>query len=343
MAFVGLRVLGTVGAFDKLSESAADIVFSILSQIVIMFLIPVIAIALYKKKTTPETMTFAQFVAGENELAAKSTFEHFGFKKINAGIVGWTVVLGAAMFFFNIFVSSFFNGILSMFGHRGVSQAAGGENAFFGIWGFLISMVLIAVLPGLCEETSHRGLLLRGFANRLGTMRAVFLSSLLFGLMHLNIIQFFYAAVLGYFMALTVIATRSIWPAIILHFMNNGVSTYLSFANANGWLGGDFFTHFGNFIGGNIFVYFIFFFAAYYIITAIIHKFAREGFIARFKHAETPPPLYRTRGFSAIKYYLTFGEKRTREPLNPAEKALLFGIVFLGTVVTAMTLVWGLL
>ena len=208
----------------------------------------------------------------------------------------------------------------------------------------MISLVMIAVLPGFCEEVTHRGLLVNGFAPRIGVMRAVMMSAILFGLMHMNIIQCFYAAILGYFMALAMLATRSIWTPIIIHFTNNAMGTYLTYAGAYGWFGGDVLTRLFDFLGGMATIFILaFFIILYFVIVAIIHKFSRENYIKDRRHSEQGPILYRGGGMGAIRYYLMGGVVTKRDPLRPLEKTLIYGIVFLGVVITGMTLVWGFL
>ena len=107
-----------------------------------------------------------------------------------------------------------------------VSNAVSGD---YSILSFIVNVLLVAILPAVCEETTHRGLLLKGLSS-LGIRNSVIISSLLFGLMHLNINQFFYATVLGFVIALTVIISKNIFPAIIIHFMNNFLSVFFDFA-----------------------------------------------------------------------------------------------------------------
>jgi len=201
-------------------------------------------------------------------------------------------------------------------------------------------------------------------------MKAVMLSSVLFGLMHLDVIKVFYAAILGYIMALAVLATRTIWTAVIIHFMNNAIGTYIAYAAKNGWFGGETLTQVGNFIGAMFIMFILAFWILYSAIMAIIHKFARENYINDRKHAEEgavlptphnlnaladnsspaqpsgppPNPHLKLRGGTAIKFYLTQAYKPLPSiPLRPIEKTLLFGIFFLGIVITGMTVIWGFL
>jgi len=142
-------------------------------------------------------------------------------------------------------------------------------------------------------------------------------------------------------MALAVMATRSIWTAVIIHFFNNALSTYLSFANAYDWFGGNFFVYFSNFLGIIPFMYIIAFAGAYILIIRIIHKIARDNFVKDDIGREQPRRLFPSKGMAAVNYYLTAGEVKERTPLTALEKTLVCGILFLGGVVTLMTLVWG--
>ena len=92
-----------------------------------------------------------------------------------------------------------------------------------------MSIVLVAILPGFCEEFVHRGLLFKGFSE-LGVKKTIIYSGLLFGLMHLNISQFFYATLIGCLLVVLVMASGSIIPAMIVHFMNNFINVYFSYA-----------------------------------------------------------------------------------------------------------------
>ena len=88
----------------------------------------------------------------------------------------------------------------------------------------------------LMEEIMFRGLALLAMVfawghTRKGLVKAVLLSSLLFGLIHLfNIVELsievvflevLVAALLGFFWAAITLATRSLWLAIILHWLTN--------------------------------------------------------------------------------------------------------------------------
>lgn len=95
-----------------------------------------------------------------------------------------------------------------------------------------LNLLLLAVLPALVEEYVFRGLIFLGYKKR-NPLKAVLLSAVLFGFMHLNINQFSYAFVLGIVLALLVYATGSIIPGILVHFTINGYSVVVSYILAD--------------------------------------------------------------------------------------------------------------
>lgn len=97
---------------------------------------------------------------------------------------------------------------------------------------FPIAFFVIAVTPAVCEELLFRGVLYRGYRKN-GLWVAVFLSAFLFGIMHMNLNQFFYAFAVGIIFALVNEVTGSILPSFFLHLYMNGRSTVLLFLMAN--------------------------------------------------------------------------------------------------------------
>lgn len=166
----------------------------------------------------------------------KQIFEHCNFSKINITVVLISLVLGVLAFFINIAVSSLFNGMLTFSGYRFAGGGAGDTD--YSVGNFFLQVFLVAVCPAICEEFLHRGILLQGIKH-IGFRKAILISSILFGLLHFNIRQVAYATVIGLLMGFISVVAKNIYPAIIVHFVNNFISTYLDFASANKWVFGD--------------------------------------------------------------------------------------------------------
>ena len=88
----------------------------------------------------------------------------------------------------------------------------------------LISQLIVfAVVPPFVEELLFRGVVLSNLMP-FGKTQAVLASALLFGLMHQNLSQILYATVAGLVLGYIYVQTRSIWPCVLLHFVNNAWS-----------------------------------------------------------------------------------------------------------------------
>ncbi len=85
---------------------------------------------------------------------------------------------------------------------------------------FVLDTIKIAIIPAFCEEFLFRGLILDRLS-RFGRAKAIFISALLFALMHQNIGQILYTFILGLVLGYIVVESGSIWGAIVLHFVNN--------------------------------------------------------------------------------------------------------------------------
>jgi sodium transport system permease protein len=94
-----------------------------------------------------------------------------------------------------------------------------------GFWWYAL---VLAVLPAISEELLFRGFLLTGLRRRFQPLMAIFLSSLLFGLYHLNVFQFLPAVLLGLVLGLLTVKSGSILPAMVYHLLHNGVQIYLT-------------------------------------------------------------------------------------------------------------------
>jgi len=208
VGFVGIRALSALGLLSFMGEYTSY-VFTMVVQIGLLFCLSVF------------------MFSGLQKQKVKTTFRFYGYKKISLKAVAITVALGVIVFFLNIFVAGFFDTILQFLGYN--FRPSESPEAY-PVYLLLINIVFTAVLPAICEETAHRGLLLKGQSG-LGQKQALIISSLLFGLLHLNIEQFFYATIIGFFLGYLTIICESIYPAMIIHFMNNALSVYSGFAS----------------------------------------------------------------------------------------------------------------
>ena len=171
-----------------------------------------------------------------NKVTPKQVFKTCNFRAVNYKVVLMAILFGLLAFVMNVIISFISGGLLSIIGYHNNSVSV---PVAYEMKDFIADIFLTAVLPGFCEEFLHRGLLLQG-TKHAGFRQAIFISAVCFGLAHLNIDQVFYAIPMGIFLGVMAVATKSIWPSIIVHFINNLVVVYLNGAKAFGWFGGNY-------------------------------------------------------------------------------------------------------
>ncbi len=98
--------------------------------------------------------------------------------------------------------------------------------------GFALNIIAVAVIPPITEEFAFRGILLQKL-RKYGDGFAILVSSLLFGLIHGNIVQIPFAFVVGLAAAFITVKTSSLIPAIITHFLVNFSSVLVSILDEN--------------------------------------------------------------------------------------------------------------
>lgn len=207
-----LAILRMLSGYRVISLSfVGDVILNIFLQVGVFFSIPVF------------------FFSFRQKLKPKETLKFFGYKKIGVRAILIAFLIGIIVYILNIFVANFFGNILIALGYKYKDSSI----TNYPVWLLLLNLFRTAVLPAICEETAHRGLLLKGLSP-LGKKRAIIISSVLFGLVHMNITQFFYATLIGLLLGYIASTCDSIYPSIIIHFMNNAISTFMGFASSRG-------------------------------------------------------------------------------------------------------------
>ena len=92
-----------------------------------------------------------------------------------------------------------------------------------------LSILTIALLPAVFEELLFRGVIFNSFNKKYDVVIAVFVSALLFGVYHMNWIQGIYAFIFGLALAYMYFKSNSLFVPIIFHFINNLISTLVTY------------------------------------------------------------------------------------------------------------------
>jgi sodium transport system permease protein len=109
---------------------------------------------------------------------------------------------------------------------RAVAPSDGGRGTF-------LTLFLMALTPAICEEALFRGPILRGLRTRLSPAGAAILTGLLFGIYHLDPWRLLPTAILGVALSGIALASDSIIPAMVAHFVNNACLILLARLHAD--------------------------------------------------------------------------------------------------------------
>ncbi len=92
----------------------------------------------------------------------------------------------------------------------------------------LMQIITVVIVGPICEELLMRALIFKRMRTSHGFAFSAVLSSALFGLIHGNWVQFFYAFLVGFMLAYVYEMTGNILIPIVFHIVANGVSTLMS-------------------------------------------------------------------------------------------------------------------
>ena len=149
-------------------------------------------------------------------------WRRISWKSLGFGKFDWaTVGIGCGLLVASYGFILLHNGILVLLGvetqGEQISQLFGGLDS--PVWFLAVG----AILAPLVEEIFFRGFLFQGFRARYGWGRALLLSSLIFGIAHLDPVALFPTFLLGCLLAYLYQRSNSIWPGVIFHTMINSL------------------------------------------------------------------------------------------------------------------------
>lgn len=102
------------------------------------------------------------------------------------------------------------------------------NNTLFAEDSFILNLLVIAVMPAICEEIFFRGFVFTSFKSNNSAKYAIILSAVLFAFMHIEFIKILPISILGIALAYSVHKSGSIFVAMLMHFLNNGWAVFVT-------------------------------------------------------------------------------------------------------------------
>ena len=96
-------------------------------------------------------------------------------------------------------------------------------------------VLLMAMVPAICEELAFRGFIFGGLVRGGGRFRAVLVTALIFGISHGVLQQSISATVMGLLLGWVTLKTGSVLPCIVVHITNNALSISMQRIVDSGW------------------------------------------------------------------------------------------------------------
>lgn len=194
-------VLQILGLYDKFSSSAIfQYSFTIISVEILAVMFPFGLMSLLNKKH------YKTDIIPSKKLSLKTHCLWIGFGMLCC--VGADYLVGIIM------------GIFNVFGYQLTQGESLDPNSLFAC---VMCLIGTAVIPPICEEFAMRCCAL-GLLKNYGKAFGVVAVSIVFGLIHGNVIQFIFAGLVGLILGYVTIKTDSVIPAILIHGFNNGMS-----------------------------------------------------------------------------------------------------------------------
>lgn len=305
--------------FMNLSDNVTSWLFSFLVQVIGLGLIPLL---LYK-----------QWIRGD-------VTEDFHIKtKIHPLNYVLAIIIGFVLYYLTMGVSLIYQNILIMLGFTHITTGVG--TIYSGWEVFAMQLITVAFMPAFFEEFVDRGLLMSVFRNEENEKKVIIILAIIFAFVHQNITQTGYTLVGGLVIAFMAVKTRSIWPGVIIHFINNGVSVVIDYTTQKQLPLGILYERFQDFMSRNILIIIATWIAAGFLIVYLLKLVAklnhRKSEIQERKEIEMAESIYKL-----------FGDGDTNEIVLPEKTRLWeYGMVLAGIVLafatTIFTFIWGVL
>jgi len=108
-----------------------------------------------------------------------------------------------------------------------VSEGLTGVVTSEGMW---LSILIVSIMPAICEEAVHRGFILHTFKGVKKQWVVVLSMAIIFGVFHLDVYRFVPTAILGACMTWVMLKTENMLMPALYHATNNLIPVLMGFA-----------------------------------------------------------------------------------------------------------------
>lgn len=154
----------------------------------------------------------------------KDLRQTYGFARAKASSYLGCALMAAGLFLVNIVLAVL---MTALFPESGQNV----EELFSQILGdnAAAALFVVALTPAVCEEMLFRGLFFRSLKARYRPLPAVVATAVLFGLYHMSLVKFVPTGLMGLAFGLVAWRTGSIFPTMLMHFLNNACSVLITY------------------------------------------------------------------------------------------------------------------
>lgn len=140
----------------------------------------------------------------------------FPFKRVT-----WRDFGGCTLVYLGAFFASIAISLLLLYFFPDMAEVSDAINTVITSQGLLPGILIVAILPGICEEVLNRGFILSSFSGIKSTFARVLIVGVLFGIFHLNVYRFFPTMLLGMGLTYMMVRTGNLLLPMFFHFINN--------------------------------------------------------------------------------------------------------------------------
>ena len=127
--------------------------------------------------------------------------------------------------------------MLMYFFPEGFLQVSTSMNSIFATVPAPLRILIVAVMPAVCEEAMHRGYIQHSFQSVRSDWVVILSMGLIFGLFHMDLYRFLPTAILGVGLSYVMQKTHNILLPALFHFANNFLSVPLFSGHIHGGSG----------------------------------------------------------------------------------------------------------